>query len=398
MWETMKNSEVCAFFEGELLTVIDKEGKVRFADWTGRDRRSVPEPERTDPELPLKRVVHEAVPVGDEVWVLTANPHQGASGGQMQLVRLDRELKELDRQDLHPLDEHLDYVYTGLYRNYTPHHLLTPTHYFRIGFLPRAMVGTCPGWKLENGVSSLYLFWKDLPGVTWEEWTLDVSDITGTLPGGGEDSLDSFQDIEVMLARGNRLWILAELNLHPWGYCRALLEADVEEHTCRILWASDKNDPHSYGGEPRILDLERGIQWTFAHRGEAGRPQQEDVIARWLPLVPRRLEPDAPILEGEPVWQEFPIAWPEDLLAWNGMVWMQHRGTNFYGLSRTGEPTEKWFVGDGEDAPAWSSAVCEGLWQGQLIFHFDDGRLAAVPAQLEEPAPDAVRWLRGPSA
>ena len=27
MWETMKNSEVCAFFEDELLTVVDKVGK-----------------------------------------------------------------------------------------------------------------------------------------------------------------------------------------------------------------------------------------------------------------------------------------------------------------------------------------------------------------------------------
>ena len=46
MWETMKNSEVCAFFEDELLTVVDKVGNVRFVDWTGRDRQSVPESER----------------------------------------------------------------------------------------------------------------------------------------------------------------------------------------------------------------------------------------------------------------------------------------------------------------------------------------------------------------
>ena len=147
MWETMKNSDVCAFFEGDLLTVIDKEGSVCFADWADRDRQSVPEPERTCPEALPKTAMHEALPVGDEVWVLTANPHWRAPHGQMQLVRLDRDLKELDRQDLYPLDEHLDYVYTGLYRNHTPHHLLTPTHYVRIGFVPRARVGTCPEWN-----------------------------------------------------------------------------------------------------------------------------------------------------------------------------------------------------------------------------------------------------------
>ena len=75
MWESMKNSEVCAFFEDELLTVVDKVGKVRFVDWTGRDRQSVPESERICPEPSLKRIKHKALPVGDEVWVLTANPH-----------------------------------------------------------------------------------------------------------------------------------------------------------------------------------------------------------------------------------------------------------------------------------------------------------------------------------
>ena len=98
------------------------------------------------------------------------------------------------------------------------------------------------------------------------------------------------------------------------------------------------------------------------------------------------------------MWQDFPIAWPENLLAWNGMVWMQDRGVNFYGLSRAGEPAKNWLAGDGDNVLANSSAVCEGLWQGQLVFRLDDGRLAAVPAQLEEPAPDAVRWLRGPAA
>ena len=397
MWKTMQNSDVCAFFEGDLLTVIDREGNVRFADWTDRDRQSVPKELRPSTGELLKHTIRQVLPVGEELWVLTANTWMPEAFAQMQLVRLDRELRELGRQDLCTLDNKLDYPYVRFRTAATPNHLLTAGMYFRVGFVSQLDIGAYQEDELKDGVQVLYLYWKALPDGEDDEWALDISEVTGRLPGG-EDELDSFQDIEAVMARGNRLWILAELNLHPWGYCRALLEADVEARTCRILWASDKNDPNSYGGEPRILDLERGIQWTFAHRGEAGRPQQEDVIARWLPLVPRRLEPDAPILEGEPVWQEFPIAWPEDLLAWNGMVWMQNRGTNFYGLSRTGEPTEKWFVGDGEDAPAWSSAVCEGLWQGQLIFHFDDGRLAAVPAQLEEPAPDAVRWLRGPSA
>lgn len=397
MWKTMQNSDVCAFFEGDLLTVIDREGNVRFADLTDRDRQSVPKELRPSTGELLKHTIRQVLPAGEELWVLTANTWMPEAFAQMQLVRLDRELRELGRQELCTLDNKLDYPYVRFRTAATPNHLLTAEMYFRVGFVSQLDIGAYQEDELKDGVQVLYLYWKALPDGEDDEWALDISEVTGRLPGG-EDELDSFQDIEAVMARGNRLWILAELNLHPWGYCRALLEADVEEHTCRILWASDKNDPHSYGGEPRILDLERGIQWTFAHRGEAGRPQQEDVIARWLPLVPRRLEPDAPILEGEPVWQEFPIAWPEDLLAWNGMVWMQNRGTNFYGLSRTGEPTEKWFVGDGEDAPAWSSAVCEGLWQGQLIFRFDDGRLAAVPAQLEEPAPDAVRWLRGPSA
>ena len=159
MWETMKNSEVCAFFEDELLTVVDKVGNVRFVDWTGRDRQSVPESERICPEPSLKRIKHKALPVGDEVWVLTANPHQGMSGGQMQLVRLDQELQELDRQDLYPLDQKLDYVYAGLQRDYSPHHLLTATRYFHVSFVPRDEVGTNWGHELEKGVPYLYLFW-----------------------------------------------------------------------------------------------------------------------------------------------------------------------------------------------------------------------------------------------
>ena len=397
MWKTMQNSDVCAFFEGDLLTVIDREGNVRSADWTDRDRQSVPKELRPSTGELLKHTIRQVLPAGEELWVLTANTWMPEAFAQMQLVRLDRELRELGRQELCTLDNKLDYPYVRFRTAATPNHLLTAGMYFRVGFVSQLDIGAYQEDELKDGVQVLYLYWKALPDGEDDEWALDISEVTGRLPGG-EDELDSFQDIEAVMARGNRLWILAELNLHPWGYCHALLEADVEARTCRILWASDKNDPNSYGGEPRILDLERGIQWGFAYREEAGRPQQGDDIARALPLVPRRLEPDAPILEGEPVWQEFPIAWPEDLLAWNGMVWMQNRGTNFYGLSRTGEPTEKWFVGDGEDAPAWSSAVCEGLWQGQLIFRFDDGRLAAVPAQLEEPAPDAVRWLRGPSA
>ena len=388
MWETMKNSDVCAFFEGDLLTVIDKEGSVRFADWADRDRQSVPEPERICPEALPKTAEHEALPVGEEVWVLTANTHRKAPHGQMQLVRLDRDLKELDRQDLYPLDEHLDYVYTGLCRNHTPHHLLTPTHYFRIGFVPRARVGTCPEWKLENGVPSLYLFWEDLSSGVWEEWMLDISDITGTLPGGGEDSLDSFQDIEVMLARGNRLWLRAELNLHPWGYCHALLEVDVAAYSCRILWASEKNNPDNNGGEPRILDLERGIQWTFAYPGEVDSPKDETTSAGYLPLVARRLEPDTLMLEEEPVWQYFPYAWPEDLLAWDGKIWMQNRGAAFWSQYPTGEASDNWHIVQDE------KAVCEGLWQGQLIFRYPNGGLVALEAQLDEP--EELRWLWDP--
>ena len=397
MWKTMQNSDVCAFFEGDLLTVIDREGNVRFADWTDRDRQSVPKELRPSTGELLKHTIRQVLPAGEELWVLTANTWMPEAFAQMQLVRLDRELRELGRQELCTLDNKLDYPYVRFRTAATPNHLLTAGMYFRVGFVSQLDIGAYQEDELKDGVQVLYLYWKALPDGEDDEWALDISEVTGRLPGG-EDELDSFQNIEAVMARGNRLWILAELNLHPWGYCHALLEADVEARTCRILWASDKNDPNSYGGEPRILDLERGIQWGFAYRGEAGRPQQGDDIARALPLVPRRLAPEAPILEGEPVWQDFPIAWPEELLAWNGMVWMQDRGVNFYGLSRAGEPAKNWLAGDGDNVLANSSAVCEGLWQGQLVFRFDDGRLAAVPAQLEEPAPDAVRWLRGPSS
>ena len=390
MWETMKNSDVCAFFTGDLLTVIDREGHVRLADWADRDRQSVPEQERLCSEALPKTAVHEVLPVGDEVWVLTANPHGKAARRQMQLVRLDRDLQELRRQDLYPLDEYLDYVYTGLYRNHTPHHLLTPTHYFRTSFVPQSETGTRPGWELENGAPCLYLFWRDLSSGVWEEWALDIADIAGDLPGGEEDSLDSFQGIEVVLARENRLFLLAELNLRPWGYCHALLEADVAAYSCRILWASEKNNPDNNGGEPRILDLERGIQWTFAYPGEADSPKEGTPFTGFLPLVARRLEPGAPVLEGEPVWRDFPYAWPEDLLAWDGKIWMQNRGVAFWSQRPTGETSGNWRIVQEE------GAVCEGLWQGQLIFRFPNGALAALPPQGEEPDATAIPYLYVP--
>ena len=113
----------------------------------------------------------------------------------------------------------------------------------------------------------------------------------------------------------------------------------------------------------------------------------------FLPLVPRQLAPGGPVLEGEPMWKSFPIAWPEQLVMWNGMVWLA--SGDFYGWRQDGTFTPAWFPDGGdEDAETESGVYCEGLWQGQLVFSFGDGRLAAVPAGLEFPAPEHIRWLR----
>ena len=93
MWKTMQNSDVCAFFEGDLLTVIDREGNVRFADWTDRDRQSVPKELRPSTGELLKHTIRQVLPAGEELWVLTANTWMPVAFAQMQLVRLDRELR-----------------------------------------------------------------------------------------------------------------------------------------------------------------------------------------------------------------------------------------------------------------------------------------------------------------
>ena len=381
MWETMKNSEVCAFFEDELLTVVDKVGNVRFVDWTGRDRQSVPESERICPEPSLKRIKHKALPVGDEVWVLTANPHQGMSGGQMQLVRLDQELQELDRQDLYPLDQKLDYVYAGLQRDYSPHHLLTATRYFHVSFVPRDEVGTNWGHELEKGVPYLYLFWKDLPSGTEEEWELDIAYIYNRYHVVPE----LFLNVEVALANDDFVWLLVDLATDR-GMRHALLQVNVRRHFSWMIWVSDEDG--SSGGEPRILDTERFIQWGFAYRGEVGRPKEERYLPRSLPLVARSLEDYALLLPEERFWLEYPVAWPQEVLAWNGRIWMQNRGIAFWSQYPTGETSDNWHIVQDE------KAVCEGLWQGQLIFRYPNGGLVALEAQLDEP--EELRWLWDP--
>ena len=216
MWKTMQNSDVCAFFEGDLLTVIDREGNVRFADWTDRDRQSVPKELRPSTGELLKHTIRQVLPAGEELWVLTANTWMPEAFAQMQLVRLDRELRELGRQELCTLDNKLDYPYVRFRTAATPNHLLTAEMYFRVGFVSQLDIGAYQEDELKDGVQVLYLYWKALPDGEDDEWALDISEVTGRLPGG-EDELDSFQDIEAVMARGNRLWILAELTLHPWG-------------------------------------------------------------------------------------------------------------------------------------------------------------------------------------
>lgn len=373
MWSVQKNAEALLILEGDGLTLLECDGSLRSVPLPGSDRQAV---------------VREK-----DVMVRTTD----VEDGEIYLIQLDRQdLRELDRWAFGPADRLLEPAFTGLLRPFAPQDVLTEDHFFRLTFLPLEETGSRYDWQLEQeDLTSMWLNWVDLSRMELQEWCISVEEVQGKLPGGPEEEIQSFGNVESMTAYGTRVYLLTKVYTDVDDR-RVLLEADVENQVCRILWAGDKErNPRVcadwFSGEPRVLDPERGIQWTFAYLGEGGRTENRD--SDFLPLVPRRMEPGAPVLDGEPVWKSFPIAWPEQLVMWNGMIWMA--SGNFYGWTREGTYTPAWFP-DGEDEEAETeSGVCfEGLWQGQLVFSFEDGRLAAVPAELEFPIPERIRWLR----
>ena len=373
MWNVQRDAEALAILEGDGLTLLERDGSLR----------SVPLPGHQ-----IQAVVREK----DVVVRFTDE-----EDSEIYLIRLDRQdLQELDRWDFGPADRRLEPTFTGLLRRFSPQDVLTEDRFFRLAFQPMEETGSRYDWQLEERApAAMWLNWVDLSSMEPEEWCISVEDVQGQLPGGPEEEMQSFGNVESMTAWGTRVYLLTKVYTDVDDRS-VLLEADVESRVCRILWAGDKKRSPQvsadwFSGEPRVLDPERDIQWTFAYLGEGGRTENRD--SDFLPLVPRQLAPGGPVLEGEPMWRSFPIAWPEQLVMWNGMVWLA--SGDFYGWRQDGTFTPAWFPDGGdEDAETESGVYCEGLWQGQLVFSFGDGRLAAVPAGLEFPAPEHIRWLR----
>ena len=90
-------------------------------------------------------------------------------------------------------------------------------------------MGTNWGHELEKGVPYLYLFWKDLPSGTEEEWELDIADIYNRYHVVPE----LFLNVEVALANDDFVWLLVDLATDRGmrhallaGECKATLQLD----------------------------------------------------------------------------------------------------------------------------------------------------------------------------
>ena len=370
MWCVSKDAQALLIYDLGALTLLEADGSLHSCSLPGSD---------------MQAVLRE-----QDILVRFTDTEDGG----IYLSRLDRStLQELERRELGEADRRLEAAFTGLVRFFSPRDILTPERFFRLAFQPREETGSRYEWELEQeDLTHLWLSWMDVPGGELHTWDISAQDIQGQLPGGTSETAQAFGDVECMEAWGTKVYLLMKL-YNSLDSVNALVEADVEAQVCRILWAENRRGNGRedwFGGMPRVLDPERGIQWTFAHAGEAGRPA-DDGMPEFTSLVPRRLELDAPILEGEPVWERFPIGWPEDLIMLNGKIWVECG--SFYGRDRDGRPTDDWFTDPEDVLPNNHVHIC-GVWQGQLVFLFDDGRLAATPAQLDPPAPEDVRWLR----
>ena len=370
MWSVSKDAQALLLYEPDTLTLLESDGSLRACPWPGRD---------------VQAVLRE-----QDVLIRFTNTEDGC----IYLSRLNRStLEELERRKLGDADRRLEAAFTGLVRFFSPRDVLTPERFFRLTFQSRAETGSRYDWQLEQeDLTCMWLSWAEVPAGKLHTWAISPWDIQGRLPGGEEETAEAFGDVECMEAWGTKVYLLMKLRTSQDDR-NALVEADTANQVCRILWAEDRHRNGRedwFGGMPRVLDPERGIQWTFAHAGEAGRPAG-DGMPEFTALVPRRLEVDAPVLDGEPVWERFPIGWPENLIMLDGKIWVEYG--SFYGRDRDGRPTDDWFTDPEDVLPNNHVHIC-GVWQGRLVFLFDDGRLAAAPAQLDPPAPEEIRWLR----
>lgn len=249
---------------------------------------------RVDPAMNARRQVFsneisQVVQREDGIFAL-----EWTSGGEAALLKLDSLLRTVDRRVLFQggpagWREMADPYDLEDWRNQQEFCLLTEEAVIRLTFRPDG--------EDKSLTTALVLERTPLEGGETCRQVIGEPELERAL--GGDTGFGYFD----VRAGDTQMWACRDqvyLHVEVWddsGPRYLLLQIDGGG-IAAVLWDS----PDVREGRPCFFDFDRGIMWTCPRTGEAACPEDAPRL-RYLPLTARKMIPDAPVLEGFPVWR-----------------------------------------------------------------------------------------------
>lgn len=198
-----------------------------------------------------------------------------------------------------------------------------------------------------------------------------------------------------MLVDGNKLYFNADM-LFPGEdepeKCLAWLTLDFDTGVFTLLWHAAGS--YQNYGMPRFFDFKKGIMWTLPREMEMKRRGWKSTYTKgintsMLPLVPRKIAPNAPILANYQVWEGYPERSSSFTYFDGEKAYYAPDYYNFYAINQGGLASEEWNQfnhGRTETGVLWKNKVIVDM---QADYYY-----TAYPAGFDKPSWDECIKLR----